>query len=63
MKNFAKLSRFNVINMMRKAANLAPAVWDEFENLNWTDIEEITEATRISYNKVASMPKNLRFGH
>lgn len=61
-----KLSRFNAVNMMREKANLAPAIWDEFKNLSWDDIEEITEATRISYNEFAELsgkPRSLRFGH
>ncbi len=61
-----KLSRFNVINMMREKANLALAIWDEFKNLDWDDIEEITEATRISYNEFVNLsgePRSLRFGH
>ncbi len=48
--NEVKLSRFNAINMMRKVAHLALARWDEFKNLEWAEIEEITEATRLSYN-------------
>ncbi len=55
-----KNSRFNTLNLMREKANIAPAIWNEFKELDWATIETITEESRLAYNAALKVTREYR---
>lgn len=58
--DFARHSRFTVINMMRRRSNVISLQWDVFKNTAWPEIEKLTEEARDSYNGMLEVTKAYR---
>jgi hypothetical protein len=58
--DLARHSRFTVINMMNKRANIAPQDWAKFQHFDWVIIETLTEEARDSYNKTLAITREYR---